>query len=105
MFLEIICTYSEYKSKLKRTVEERRGGERKTVLLLLLFPASAHIRERQKQISASPKTLGRCALPWHAGRGLLQGPQGNLCRTQLSHLDASTLIHKDEGNGLNTTLL
>lgn len=76
--------YSECKSKLKWTVEKgRRVGE--TALLLPLFPAPAHIRERQKQVSASPKPLGRCATPWHAGRGLLQGPQGNLCRLLSSH--------------------
>lgn len=85
MFLEIICTYSECKSKLKRTVEKRRGGEVKAALLLLLFPAPAHIREGQKQVSASPKPLGRCALPGHGWRGLLQGPQGNLCRLLCFH--------------------
>ena len=48
MFLETSCTYRECKYRLKRTVENRRGGEGRAALSPLLFPAAALIREWQK---------------------------------------------------------
>lgn len=105
MFLDIICTYSECKSKLKRTVEKRRGGEVKVALLLLLFPSTCPHQGGAETGLCLSKTLRQMSTAWTwlekpSSRATRQSLQASV----LSHLDASTLIHKGEGNGLNTSL-
>lgn len=105
MFLETSCTYSECKSKLKRTGEKRRGEENCTVPAAL--PGS---RPHQGMAETGlvplqhPYVDMRC-LGIQSARPSSGATRESMQASVLSYLAVSALNCKDEGNGLKTSLL
>lgn len=106
-FQEIIYTYGECKSKCKRTVEKRRGGEgRGKCTDSAILPSSCPHQGVAETGLCPSKALRKMYTALACRERLSSRPtRQTMQASELPHLDASTLICMDEDNGLNTTLL